>query len=424
MSKFDLRDISERLNRSSDTEAVVKELLQFLQDTHPDWRVALGFYEISRDALVKVYTCQSNRLVVRDADIPVDHLPPRLVRKFFHPSAFFTTASRGTLLTGLFHASTFYEADPSDATALRAIAPLTPWESCVCLPLADHEDVLGLLVIASAKKNALKNKAIGEIIPVKSMAALALAQHLHRAARANPRVTDEKSAREAAAEFQERIRNLHAQTEELERESRAKSDRLAALSGRGREARQELFAAIATSSRRVKGTILALEEQTSSAAEHLNEAYTQLGVAQNRLAGLERTVGFTKEVCQVLSLEHDPHDFVETMVEWMCRSFELERCSLMLLERGEETLAIAAHHGLDAGVADQVRVRVGQGVAGWVALHRRPLFVRVKEDAPAGAGRGGDDYNSDSFICVPLIHNNHLLGVLNLSNKRAERGVR
>ncbi len=416
MSKFDLRDISERLNRSSDTEAVVRELLQFLQATHADWRVSLAFYETSRDALVKVYTCQGNRLIARDAALRVDQLPPRLVRKFFHPSAFFTAASRASLLSGLFHSSTFYEADPIEAPSLRMVSPLTAWESCVCMPLADHEDILGLLVIASTKKNAVQGKAIGEIIPVKSMAALALAQHLHRAARSISVVTDDGSARDAAAEFQERIRHLHAQSDALEQENRAKAERVAALTGQiekldqsSSQYREELA--------RVKGTITALEAQTTAAALHLNDAYTQLGTAQSRLAGLDRTVEFLRQVCQVLSLEHDPHDFVETMVEWLCTHFDLERCSLMLLEPGEQTLAIAAQHGLDAEVVEKVRVRVGQGVAGWVAHHRKTLFVRVKEDAPDGASRGGDDYNSDSFICAPLIHNGRLLGVLNLSNK-------
>ena len=31
---------------------------------------------------------------------------------------------------------------------------------------------------------------------------------------------------------------------------------------------------------------------------------------------------------------------------------------------------------------------------------------------------GVDSYNSDSFVSVPLVHRNRLLGVLNLSNKR------
>ena len=55
MSKFDLRDISERLTRSRDTEAVVFEFLGYLQAMRPDWRAALAFYEVSRDVLVGVY---------------------------------------------------------------------------------------------------------------------------------------------------------------------------------------------------------------------------------------------------------------------------------------------------------------------------------------------------------------------------------
>lgn len=55
MSKFDLRDISERLARSRDTETVVHEFLGYLQAMRGDWRASLAFYEVSRDALVKVY---------------------------------------------------------------------------------------------------------------------------------------------------------------------------------------------------------------------------------------------------------------------------------------------------------------------------------------------------------------------------------
>ena len=64
---------------------------------------------------------------------------------------------------------------------LRGLIPAPNWNSCVCLALADQEDVLALLVLASEKKNAFGSRAVGEIIPVKSIAALAIAQHLHHA---------------------------------------------------------------------------------------------------------------------------------------------------------------------------------------------------------------------------------------------------
>ena len=64
MSKFDLRDISERLARSRDTEAVVFEFLGYLQAMRPDWRATLAFYEVSRDALVNVYERGSRQRLI------------------------------------------------------------------------------------------------------------------------------------------------------------------------------------------------------------------------------------------------------------------------------------------------------------------------------------------------------------------------
>src|SRR5262249_52977932 len=128
MSKFDLRDISERLGRSTDTEAVVDEFLGYLQSLHSDWRAALAFYEVSRDAIVKVYERGNRRLTCRELELPVDQLPARLVRKFFHPSTFFSTATRGSLLSQLFHAAPYYQAEPVEAPALRPISPLATWQ--------------------------------------------------------------------------------------------------------------------------------------------------------------------------------------------------------------------------------------------------------------------------------------------------------
>ena len=210
MSKFDLRDISDRLTGSRDTEALVYEFLGYLQAVHPDWRASLSFYEVSRDALVSVYHRTGQRLVRRDIDVAVEKLPARLVRKFFHPSAFFNHEERRSLLTHVLGNSPAYEPDPLEAPALIPLTATDFWQACVCLPMADAEDVLALLVIVSEKRGAFGGKAIANLIPVKSMAGLALSQHLHRAGRT--RSTDE-TVPAAAAEFQDRIQRLNVRSE-------------------------------------------------------------------------------------------------------------------------------------------------------------------------------------------------------------------
>jgi len=423
VSKFDLRDVSKRLSESRDTEAVVFEFLGYLQGLKPDWQASLAFYEVSRDALVSLYLREGDRLVRQDIMVPVDQLPTRLVRKFFHPSAFSNAPSRRSLLSSLFKSSPFYEPEGAEAVALRPVAPIPDWVSCVCMPLADQEDLLAMLVLASRQKGAFGNRVVDDLVAVKGMAALALAQHLYRSAHLTPQnaVADEpldEAPGDAAADFQEQIRLLDQQAAGQTGQIEANAAKLEALA-------QELDRADKSSSNyrqeleRVKEHLHALEEQSNAATQHLTEACTQLTETQDRMAELQRTVGFLQDLFQMLSQEHDSQEFSSTMVMWFSEAFGIERCSLMVLDGSRDTMRIAAQRGLDPAVADRVRVRVGQGISGWVAQNRKPLFVRVKTDAREVTHTGQDVYNSDSFITVPLIHGDRVVGVLNLSNKAA-----
>ncbi|OGF17153.1 MAG: hypothetical protein A2W00_09070 [Candidatus Eisenbacteria bacterium RBG_16_71_46] len=414
MSKFDLRDVSDRLTRSRDIEAVVSEFLGYLQAVRSDWYASLAFYEVSRDALVNLYV-RDRKLSRRDIVVPVDQLPARLVRKFFHPSAFFNHADRRSLLANLFQSAPYYEPDAHEAHALQPLAPIAQWQSCICMPLVDEEDLLAMLVLVSVKRGAFTAKVLDEVVPIKNMAALAIAQRLHRAAGGGAE-DGARAERAAVAEFQEHIRNLSTYADELETDNRAKTEKLNELaaqihqfdqhSGRYRE---ELL--------RVKATLLALEAQTSAATEQLSNAYSQLDSTQSQLDRMQSTLEFIREVFRMLADPHDPREFSGMLVEWFCEHFGVERCSLMLLDATRDALQIAAHRGIDPAVAGGVKVRVGQGIAGWVARNRRPLFVRVREENRVAPHTDQDVYNSDSFISVPLMHNNRLRGVLNLSNK-------
>ena len=92
-------------------------------------------------------------------------------------------AGRSGLLSQLLHTSPIYEPDPAEAPALQSLVAVPVWQSCACLPLTDHEDILALLLITSDKKNAFVKNAIDAVMPIRSMASMALAQHLHRAGR-------------------------------------------------------------------------------------------------------------------------------------------------------------------------------------------------------------------------------------------------
>ncbi len=98
---------------------------------------------------------------------------------------------------------------------------------------------------------------------------------------------------------------------------------------------------------------------------------------------------------------------------------EADACSLMLLdeEAGELVFRVALSE-----VGEQIyerRLRVGQGVAGWVAANREPALI---PDAYADErfDRSYDEmtgYRTRSILCVPLTVKDRLIGVSQLINK-------
>jgi transcriptional regulator with GAF, ATPase, and Fis domain len=414
MSKFDLRDISERLASSGDIEAVAFEFLGYLQANRSDWRASLSFYDVSRDALHTVYSRQGDQPVRHEVGLAVDRLPPRLVRKFFQPRAFSNAGGGRPLLGGLFQTSPCYEPDPLETPALKPLLPLDSPRSCVCLPLADHEDLIALLILASDRKGAFGRRVTDEIVPLKNVVTAALARHVYRSRRQTS--SAEKQPGAVAEDVQKKIRRLDGEAAALAEQNRLKAGQIEAL-------HRELEALEGNSGQyhgelgQVKAQLDALGEQSAAAAEHLRAAQVQVLDAVNRVADVQRTLGFMKEIFQVLGQEYDSDDLAPTVVTWFCEHFHVERCSLMLYDESKQTLQIGAYRGLDAGVAGKVRVKMGQGISGWVAHHRKPMHVQVRGDDAPVQHTHQDAYNSDSFISVPLVYGDRLLGVLNLSNK-------
>src|SRR5688572_5153556 len=152
MSRYDLRDISEKLSGSKDSTSVIANFLGYLQSIKRDWKASIAFYECSTDRLVSIYSLEGSRLVSAELDLPVENLPAKLVRKFFHHSAYFSDFKKRMVLSLIFQNSPFYRAEKNEARLLAPITALNSWESCLCMPMADSEDVICLLTICSAKK--------------------------------------------------------------------------------------------------------------------------------------------------------------------------------------------------------------------------------------------------------------------------------
>jgi signal transduction histidine kinase len=97
-----------------------------------------------------------------------------------------------------------------------------------------------------------------------------------------------------------------------------------------------------------------------------------------------------------------------------------DRGSVMLLEESEGTLSIKAAKGMEADVSESTRIRLGEGIAGRVALTGQPLLLRRGEARPVLRPLRRREEEISSAISVPLRIEDRIVGTLNVNeSKRA-----
>ena len=104
-------------------------------------------------------------------------------------------------------------------------------------------------------------------------------------------------------------------------------------------------------------------------------------------------------------------DFVSTLVP--CDS-----CFIYVLE--EDDLVLRASKTPHPDVIDRLKMRVGQGITGWVAEHRQPVAVarHAFEDPRFQTFNELPEDRYEAFLSVPVLSRSKLVGVINLQHRR------
>ncbi len=116
---------------------------------------------------------------------------------------------------------------------------------------------------------------------------------------------------------------------------------------------------------------------------------------------------------------HDPAQFMQRLLSWVSETLSVGMVSLMLPdEQSGDLLVIRAAIGLSDTVVQSTSVRRGVGIAGKVWVTGRPLLIADVTEDPRFSGEQSDPrYTTPSLLCVPLIHDLDVLGVVTVNNR-------
>ena len=109
---------------------------------------------------------------------------------------------------------------------------------------------------------------------------------------------------------------------------------------------------------------------------------------------------------------------MDTFVDYFAKALDLDICSIMLADDLTGELLVKSSRGLDDDIIKRTRIKLGDEIAGWVALEGKPLMIDDIESDQRFARKSISQYNSKSLMSLPLKVDGQVIGVINLNNKR------
>ena len=135
-----------------------------------------------------------------------------------------------------------------------------------------------------------------------------------------------------------------------------------------------------------------------------------------------RELSFLVRLAQAAASTQRPDELLELIIRETTSAIGTDVCSLYLLLPSGEELLLTATNGLNENMVGRVRMKVGEGITGWVAESRRPAVVPDLSKEPHWKWVPGlDEDRFHSMASVPIESGPRLVGVLNVqSTERRE----
>ena len=138
--------------------------------------------------------------------------------------------------------------------------------------------------------------------------------------------------------------------------------------------------------------------------------------ANNSSKACTLTITIPKKVTE--NIEACVNMAMDAFVDFIAELFDIDICSIMLNDEISDELTVKSALGLDDDIIKQTRIKLGDRIAGWVALEGKPLFIENIENEARFAKRSIPQYTTKSLMSLPLKLDGRVIGVLNLNNKK------
>ncbi len=132
----------------------------------------------------------------------------------------------------------------------------------------------------------------------------------------------------------------------------------------------------------------------------------------------DSSVDFLHELGTRMASADALHEVLARVVDFASALVKCDSCLIYVLE--EQELLLRASRNPHPDVVDRLRLRVGEGITGWVAEHREPVAVskNASQDPRFQFFHELPEDTYEAFMSVPLMSRGRVVGVINVQHRR------
>jgi signal transduction histidine kinase/CheY-like chemotaxis protein/putative methionine-R-sulfoxide reductase with GAF domain len=100
---------------------------------------------------------------------------------------------------------------------------------------------------------------------------------------------------------------------------------------------------------------------------------------------------------------------------------DIESGSLFMLNKKENELVLRGVKSGRSGPHIGLTKQLGEGVSGFAAQQKKPMLVVSRNDFKNRVKKGNRFYETESYLCLPILLDEELVGVVNFTQKKSRR---
>ncbi len=126
------------------------------------------------------------------------------------------------------------------------------------------------------------------------------------------------------------------------------------------------------------------------------------------------------DICAAVTIATNAKELLEISLKMTMDLFHAKRGSIFLMNESGTELILKIAQGMEISEQENMVKRLGEGIVGRVAQIKEPIIVEdITQDSRFPGFKSRGNYHTPSFICVPLMLKDKLIGVVNIADKES-----